>query len=1258
MTSPLRVLVLEDQPLDAELAVTELCRAGFEPEWRRVDTEEEYLSSLDESWDLILADYRLPQFDALRALDLLQERELGIPLIVMTGALGDGAAAECMRHGAVDYFLKDRLARLGPAVTHALERQRRLDERHVAEQQIRDLNTQARQEFEERKALLAGARCLLWHATAEEREGTFYWEIHSEQGDSAQRFLPLDLSTGETYNWAWRQSIDPEDRARMDVTADRALREKQPGYSHEYRCVDRNGTTRWLHEDVTIDPIGDHLHRLIGVVIDNTEQKKAEESLAWQSKSNASLAELSQTLIASDDMDKISKLVLDHARAATGSPHGFVGYVHPATGYLVVSSFTREIWGTSPIEEDAPVFKEFPGLLGWVLDNQRTLVTNHPSEDPRSSRVPEGHLPIDRFLGAPAVIDGASVGMIFLANAEHEYTERDARFLERLASAYAIAVQGWRRKNDLFASEERFRTVFNSAAMGIALLDRSGAFSQTNPALRKMLGYSEEELSAWTFLDVTPEEDQERSRQAYKGLVEGQSRQNHITKRYRCKDGRILWVEIDAVGVYDAEDAFLHAFTMIEDVTEQKRTQDSLTWEAGLNVSVAGLSRSLLSSGNIAEISRLVLESALDFTDSKMGLVAYLDSETGDLVSPTSTSEVWGPAERADGRTVFHELSEPWKRILDRRESMVSNAVEDIPYHRFVGAPAIIDGDLVGIVAIADGSRDYTGHDLIMAESFAAFYAIAIQQARKEQALQEREHQLRVTTDAVPVMIAHLDGEQRYLFANAAYQRFLDLPPSEIVGCTSAEVLGQEAYEKIRGPIEGALAGEQVHIEMVVTDGSEETRYLSATCTPDFDAKGDAQGVVVSVVNITSQKESEQEIQETNRQLQRALEELRDTQQQILQQERLRALGQMASGIAHDFNNALSPILGFSELLLSRPQNIEDTEKATRYLGIINTAAKDAANIVSRMREFYRKREEGDILRPVDLLQEISQAILLTQPKWKDEAQALGAAIAIHIEDGETPAILGNESELRETLTNLIFNACDAMPDGGDITIRTRVEVDDRVLDHRIQAEWALLEVVDTGDGMPEDVRKRCLEPFFTTKGVQGTGMGLAMVYGIMQRHDGEIEIDSDEGEGTTITLRFPVPREEGAYQDDAATEEVSSAMRILVVDDEPMVREVTAEYLLADGHTVETAVDGVEALEVFEKGEFDLIITDRSMPKMSGDQLAKIIKERSPDTLILMLTGFGVVMNHPPDDVDGVASKPITLAELRQAVMRVTRLE
>ncbi len=387
-------------------------------------------------------------------------------------------------------------------------------------------------------------------------------------------------------------------------------------------------------------------------------------------------------------------------------------------------------------------------------------------------------------------------------------------------------------------------------------------------------------------------------------------------------------------------------------------------------------------------------------------------------------------------------------------------------------------------------------------------------------------------------------------------------------------------------------------------------------------------------------------IRESNRRQEEMIVALEATHQQIVQQERLHALGEMASGIAHDFNNALSSIMGYSELLLMTPEGLDDRERVTGDLQTINTAAKDAAKVVSRLREFYRRRDEGEIFLPVSLKQLVEQAVSLTQPRWKDQAQARGITINIETDFQKVPLVSGNEADLREALTNLIFNAVDAMPDGGTITVRTHAE-----------GECVVLEFSDTGTGMTEEVRRRCLEPFFTTKGERGTGLGLAMVYGIIQRHEGTIAIQSELGRGTTFIIRLPVqmePKAEGRKQETATP---VRALRVLVVEDEPLTLKVLSEYLVGDGHTVETATTGREGVERFQAGRFDLVMTDMAMPGMSGDHLAHLIKQAAPHTPVMLVTGFGESMNaagERPEGVDLIVNKPVTLTALRQAVAKV----
>jgi CheY-like chemotaxis protein len=353
----------------------------------------------------------------------------------------------------------------------------------------------------------------------------------------------------------------------------------------------------------------------------------------------------------------------------------------------------------------------------------------------------------------------------------------------------------------------------------------------------------------------------------------------------------------------------------------------------------------------------------------------------------------------------------------------------------------------------------------------------------------------------------------------------------------------------------------------------------------------------------------------------------------------------MASGVAHDFNNVLAKILGFNELLLAWPENLNDKDKVKKYIQMTSAAAQEAVNIVNRLREFYRHRKESDVYQPVDVNEIVTQAVVLTQPKWKDQMMASGATVVVETDLKDVPPVRGSESDLRESLINLLFNAVDAVPQGGTITVATGTE-DNSVV----------IQVRDTGRGMTEEVRQRCFEPFFTTKGERGTGLGLAIVYGIVQRHGGSIDVQSEPGKGTVFVIRLPIFQAEGGELVTSSAAP-SRPLRVLLVEDEPQVRDIEAEYLRGDGHFVETAADGREALERFAQWGYDLVVADRAMPEMNGDQLTAAIKQMSPKTPVVMVTGFAdmpVDGTDPAHQPNLILRKPITQMTLRQAITRV----
>jgi len=397
--------------------------------------------------------------------------------------------------------------------------------------------------------------------------------------------------------------------------------------------------------------------------------------------------------------------------------------------------------------------------------------------------------------------------------------------------------------------------------------------------------------------------------------------------------------------------------------------------------------------------------------------------------------------------------------------------------------------------------------------------------------------------------------------------------------------------------------------------------------------------------------------------LQQAYEDLRQTQHTVMQQERLRALGQMASGIAHDINNAISPVALYTESLLEQEANL--SARARDYLTTIQRAIEDVAETVARMREFYREHEPQLLLAPVYLNRVAEEVIDLTRARWRDLPQGRGIVIRMQTElASDLPVIMGAASEIRDALTNLIFNAVDAMPEGGTLTLRTRAVPAPGASEDQESVTLVRLEVCDTGVGMDEETKRRCLEPFFTTKGERGTGLGLAMVYGMVQRHSAEIEIESEPGKGTTTRLVFsPAAPAAVSMVRSPAPPRPTQPLRILVVDDDALLSKSLRDTLESDGHHVTAADGGQAGIDAFVAAQqhrepFAVVITDLGMPFVDGRKVAAAVKSASPSTPVIMLTGWGqrlIAEDEIPPHVDRVLNKPPRLLHLRTALAGLT---
>ena len=393
---------------------------------------------------------------------------------------------------------------------------------------------------------------------------------------------------------------------------------------------------------------------------------------------------------------------------------------------------------------------------------------------------------------------------------------------------------------------------------------------------------------------------------------------------------------------------------------------------------------------------------------------------------------------------------------------------------------------------------------------------------------------------------------------------------------------------------------------------------LSLTASPFLDDWEEPAGAIVLMRDVTEQHREHERAQ---------------------QADKLRALGQLASGIAHNFNNSLAAVIGYTQLAIPRVKD----PTAEKYLRVVEQSAKDAARMVERIQNFARESSHKDDLIMVRLADIVRDAVDITRPRWRDDAEARGIKYQVKVElqrDGDL-IVRGEPSELREVFVNVILNALDAMPIGGTVTI---------VISVATEESSVKVKFTDTGVGMTEEIEHRIFEPFFTTKGVSGLGMGLSESYRIIERHGGHIEVESEPLRGSSFTVVLPhIKREE--RERSAGVDSPNVVGRVLVVDDEDSVRGLLAEMLKGQGHEVSIASSGEQALRLLDSHEFDIVFTDLSMPRTDGVTLAAEIKSRKPNTRVVLMSGYGgekayerAGRNHC---IDAALSKPFDLTEI-----------
>ncbi len=651
-------------------------------------------------------------------------------------------------------------------------------------------------------------------------------------------------------------------------------------------------------------------------------------------------------------------------------------------------------------------------------------------------------------------------------------------------------------------------------------------------------------------------------------------------------------------------------------------------------------SQAVAQSLDLQETLQRILAAAMRLTDTDNGVMRLLDEERRELVEACAVGVPADPAARLP-------LDEPFLSAACLREGrvLISESPADDPRcnpalqarygnKALIAVPLRSGTRIIGVLDIGDlkRSRRFGAREIAILERLAQQAVVAIENARLFGQVLRSKSEWEHTFDSMSDLVAVLDLEGRIVRANRALLRRLGLPPGQALRRSCGDVLGDGGAAWGGCPHRRALrAAAPVALEV-------EDEKLGGTYSVNVFPVRDADGQVIGTVHIA-----------------RDITEQKAIQAKLFQADKLASMGTLAAGVAHSINNVLAAIVARADLLQASAAEPETRRSAE----VIQQAAMDGAETVRRLQEFAKIKPRPAVAL-VDVNQAVRDALELTQARWRDEAQARGAPIAVETRLEAAAPIEGNAAEIREVLVNLILNAADAMPDGGSLRITTAdrprrkaaAAGRDGVVDPAGTVE---VRVEDTGIGMSEAVRRRIFDPFFTTKGIAGTGLGLSVSYGLVTKYRGEITVRSREGEGTTFTLTFPVAgASPGATAGPGPTADPRLG-RVLLIEDEAALREAMVEALIRAGHQVEAVVGGREGLERFRPGAFDVVLTDLGMPEVSGLDVARAVKAADPTVYVIVCTGWGNVpgAEEPLRErgVDALLAKPFRIAEVVKAV-------
>ncbi len=841
---------------------------------------------------------------------------------------------------------------------------------------------------------------------------------------------------------------------------------------------------------------------------------------------------------------------------------------------------------------------------------------------------------IESYLGAPLWSSAnRSLGLLVLMHTKPLANIELARSLLQIFAVRAAAeLERMNAEKSLKENEQRYRDLFENANDIIYTHDLEGNFISINRTAELLTGYSQTEARRLNISNVVVPEHLEMARKSIRQCLAGESVPVYVIDIF-TSDGHRLALEVN-IRLIHKDGRPIGIQGIARDITERLQAEQErvrlLEGERAARNEAEHLNRmhlELLQREQAARAEAEAAHSQWQTTFDAMNDSVMLIDENDCLVRGnrafytmfgiTPENSIGVPVGVLSHKNPEERLICPSCRMRENKEQ----GTIEVPAGLFSKYPVFVSVDPVvdnsgRTIAIVQVMRDLT-----------ALYR-AREEAERERAslnatIEQMAEGLLVNDEKGMVVRANRHAQRIFGFTLEQMQADKDfaLPRNRFSDHDDRPV----AVEDL--PIQMAIRSKQLTSSRLWYERPDGAKVLlSLTVSPFFNDQDQLSGAIMLVRDVTEQQREHEQKQ---------------------QADKLRALGQLASGVAHNFNNALAAVIGYTQLALPKVKdpNIE------KYLRIVEQSAKDAARMVERIQNFSRSRARADDFIRFRISDIVRDAIDITRPRWRDDAEALGIKLDVSLDwqADEASLVRGEPSELREVFVNVIFNALDAMPIGGQLKITATV------IDRDV-----LISFQDTGIGMTEEIKRRIFEPFFTTKGASGLGMGLSESYRIIERHRGRIDIESHLRQGTTFTIRLP--RADQIETPAPVTDAVSGAnpAKVLVIDDEKFVRKVLAAMLTEQGHHVIEAASAQEAFALVANHEFDIVFTDLAMPKVDGIATAEGIKAIKPESRIVLMSGYGadkaLERAQGSKIIDAAISKPFKPNELQDVIKRMVR--